>query len=498
MSPTSPRQKFDHIAKQVVSYNPNFDVSKLERAFEFAQIAHSGQTRLSADPFITHPLAVTQILADWRLDNDSLAAGLLHDTIEDGGATRDDLIKIFGEEVTRIVDGVTKITQIRLKGKSEAIFAENLRKMLLVMAKDLRVVMVKLADRLHNMRTLEYLPQKKQEENAKETLEIYAPLAERLGIGDIKGQLEDLSFPYLYPQEHSWIKKYSTPYFKLSKTYIEKFRDLLNTNLKSLQGVYIQARAKHLYSLYRKLLRPEIDRDITKIHDLIAVRIITQSTEDCYITLGIIHGLFRPVPYIGIRDFIANPKPNGYRSIHTNIFGPGGKIVEIQIRSQKMHEEAEMGIAAHWNYSQVKNSGVQDEKLEKGQVNAQASKLAWVKQLIVWQKEITDSEEFLNALKFDALNHRNLVFSPKGDVYDLPRNATPIDFAYAVHTRLGDQAIGAKVNNKLVSLNRPLTNGDVVEIVLNRNKKLPSRDWLKFIVTTKARHEILRALKETV
>lgn len=435
-------------------------------------------------------------LSSWKLDTDSIVSGLLHDTVEDGGATRDDLVNEFGEGIAQIVDGVTKIGKIHLKGSSEEQFVENLRKMLLVMARDLRVILVKLADRLHNMQTLEFLPPDKQLIKAKETLEIYAPLAERLGIGEIKGQLEDLAFPFAYPNDYTWLKTYSAPFYKSAQAYLDKVKRSLFTafSKSELKNITINARSKHLYSLYRKLLRPEHARDITKVHDLSALRILTSSVEDCYVALGLIHKIYRPVPYLGIRDFIANPKPNGYRSIHTNVFGPDGKIIEIQIRTYEMHEEAEMGVAAHWQYAQAKSSGVKDEALESG-ISVPRDKLDWVKQLVSWQKEITDSEEFLNALKFDALSHRNLVFSPKGDVYDLPRDATPIDFAYKVHTKLGHQASGARVNGKLVSLDHKLINGDVVEILTDRNKKQPSRDWLNFVITRSARHQITKALK---
>jgi GTP diphosphokinase / guanosine-3',5'-bis(diphosphate) 3'-diphosphatase len=471
------------------------DTDLYKKALDFATLAHDGQKRLSGEPFIAHPIAVAQTLQKWHLDDTAIIAGLLHDTVEDGGATRADIVKEFGEEVATIVDGVTKITKIHLKGSTNEQFVENLRKMLLVMAQDLRVVLVKLADRLHNMQTLEYLSAEKQKENAKETLEIYAPLAERLGIGEVKGTLEDLSFKYAFPEKYEALTKITSKSFAEEEMYAEKFKKQLYQLLqKKIPGVVINARRKHLYSLFRKLERPEIDGDINKLHDLVASRVLVNTVEECYLALGAIHGKWHPVPYLGVSDFIANPKPNGYRSIHTKIFGPEGRIVEIQIRTFEMHQQAEMGVAAHWQYAQAKSHGASDEKLEKGSITT-PGKLSWVKQLAGWQKEITDSEEYLRVLRFDALQHRNLVFSPIGDVYDLPRGATPIDYAYAVHTKLGHQAKGAKVNGKMVPLSHQLVNGDVVEIFIDRNRKKPSHEWLSFVVTTDARQAISKELK---
>lgn len=465
------------------------------KVLEFAKLAHHGQTRFSGDPYITHPLAVAGTLKSWHLDETTIIAGLLHDTVEAGGATREDLVKEFGEDVAQLVDGVTKVTEIRLTGQLEENFVESLRKMILVMARDLRVVFIKLADRLHNLQTIKYIDAQSQVDNAKETLEIYAPLAERLGMGEVKGQLEDLSFPYAYPSEYFDLVSKTKGFISLGEKYIENFKRQLLVLIKTqIPNVVINTRQKHLYSLWRKLKRPEIDGDVNKIYDLVAARILVNTIEECYQALGLVHGKWHPVPYLGVSDFIANPKPNGYRSIHTKIFGPDGKIVEIQIRTLVMHEQAEMGIAAHWQYTDAKSAGATDERLQKG-LTGVSSKLMWVKQLAAWQKEITDSQEYLNAVKFDALQHRNLIFSPKGDVYDLPRGATPIDYAYAVHTKLGHQAAGAKVNGKLISLNHKLVNGDVVEILIDRKRTKPSHEWLSFVVTTTARREISRALK---
>lgn len=466
-----------------------------KKALDFATLAHTGQKRLSGEPYISHPITVAKTLQDWHLDATTVAAGLLHDTIEEGGAKREDIVTEFGEEMAALVDGVTVVSHIHLTGSKSEEFVENSRKMFLVMARDLRVVLIKLADRLHNMQTLQYLSSDRQLRNAEETLQIHAPLAERLGMGEIKGQLEDLAFPYLYPQEFIKLKKDSQSFYKSAEKYIQDFKlELIKLLLSKHVAAQVDVRRKHLYSLWRKLQRPEIEGDLSKIYDLFAARVLVSTVEDCYLSLGAIHGAWHPVPYLGVSDFIANPKPNGYRSIHTKVFGPMGKIVEIQIRTHQMHEEAEMGLAAHWQYSAAKSAGASDTKLESGQVSV-GNKLTWVKQLVSWQKEMTDSQEYLDALKFDALQHRNLVFSPIGDVYDLPRGATPIDYAYAVHTKLGNQASGAKVNGKMVPLSHKLINGDVVEILIDRKRNKPNHEWLDFVVTTTARREISKALK---
>lgn len=482
---------FKELLETIKSYNEGVDVGKIRLAWEFAKIAHIDQTRLSGEPFVSHPLKVAKILASWRLDTNSIIAGLLHDTVEDGGADKKDIVEEFGQEVARLVDGVTKVTGLRLRGSKEDVFVENLRKMLLVMAKDLRVVMIKLADRLHNMETLSALPSHKQKENALETLEIYAPLAERLGMGQLKGELEDLSFPYVYPEEFRKVKKESKEHYKEVEKYIKKMKRVLLVKLAE-EGIKaeIHGRKKHLYSLWRKLERPEIDWDFDEVNDIMALRIIVNSVAECYTALGVVHANFRPVPHIGVSDFIAQPKPNGYRSIHTKVFGFGGKIVEVQIRTHEMHEQAEHGVAAHWSYSQAKSKGVKDALLEKGSVKVAEDKISWVRQLVNWQKQISDSKEFLRAVKFDALKHRNFVFSPKGDVYDLPAGATPVDFAYAVHTGLGKFIAGAKVNGRIVPLNYQLKSGDVVEIIKSKLPRKPSSDWLDFVVTTTARREI--------
>jgi GTP pyrophosphokinase len=472
------------------------DESKIKLAWEFASAAHSGQKRLSGLPYITHPVQVAKTLALWNLDTTSVIAGLLHDTIEDGNASREQLVNLFGEDVGIIVDGVTKITGIRLKGSTDTIFVENLRKMLLVMASDPRVILVKLADRLHNMQTLNFLPQDRQVINARETLEIYAPLAERLGMGEIKGRLEDLAFPYVYPEKYKNLSTQIKPLLGSGQLYIDNFKKrVLALTRPQIPGVNVNSRQKHLYSLFKKLQRPEISGDISKIYDLFAARILVDTIPECYLALGLVHGQFRPVPFLGLSDFIATPKPNGYRSLHTKVFGPEGRIVELQIRTKEMHQQAEMGIAAHWAYSEAKQTGASDFRLEHG-LASDGSKISWVRELLEWYKEIQDDNEYLRVLKIDAFQHRLLVFSPKGDVYDLPAESTPIDFAYAVHTDLGSQSSAAKVNGKMVQLDHKLKNGDVVEITVNRKHKKANHNWLDFVVTNTAKREIAKSLKE--
>lgn len=471
------------------------DQAKVTAAWEFASLAHSGQLRKSGDPFITHPIQVAKILALWNLDTTTVVAGLLHDTVEDGGATLEDLVEKFGQEVADIVNGVTKVTSIDLGLSQSEAFIENLRKMFLVMAQDLRVVMVKFADRIHNLQTLSALKPEKQLSKARSTLEIYAPLADRLGMGEIKAELEDLAFPYVYPKEYQDLQKTLKSVLSTKDKFLTKFhRQLSSLVVSSVPDAEILIRQKHLYSLFKKLGRPEISGDISKVHDLYAARVLVDTKDQCYQVLGLIHEKFHPVPYLGVSDFIATPKPNGYQSLHTKVFGPEGRIVEIQIRTWAMHRQAEMGAAAHWQYTQAKSAGASDQKLEGGLVQTD-SKLSWVKELLSWQEEIKDNSEYIKTLKFDALQKRLLVFSPKGDVFDLPAGATPVDFAYAVHTDLGSQISGAKVNGKMVPLNFELKNGNVVELLVDRKRKSPSRDWLDFAVTTTARREISKIVK---
>ncbi len=486
-------KEFQDLIKTIKGRTTKADIEKIKFAWEFAKIAHTEQRRLSGEEFVNHPLQAAKILADWRLDATSIVAALLHDTIEDGGATRRDIVKEFGEKVALLVDGVTKVTSLRLKGSKEKEYTENLRKLMLMMAKDLRVVLVKLADRLHNMKTLSALAVNRQKENAIETLEIYAPLAGRMGVGEVRGELEDLAFPYARPRQFKKTTEKSKTYYKEARRHISSMkRVLLKKLVKENIKAKIHGREKHLYSLWEKLNRPEIDWDFDKIHDIVAMRIIVDSVPQCYTALGVVHNTYRPVPHLGISDFIAQPKPNGYRSIHTKVFGPGKRIVEVQIRTNKMHEQAEFGIAAHWAYGEAKSRGVKGILLETKGVKADKEKLLWVKQLINWQKEIADSEEFLQAVKFDAFHHRNFVFSPMGDVYDLPSGSTPVDFAYAIHTDFGNYAKGAKADGKMVPLDYKLKSGEVVEIIKSKTPNV-NPDWLGFVATAAARREIKKS-----
>lgn len=475
----------------------NYDILKLNRAWEFTKIAHTGQVRLSGGPYCNHSLEVAIILAKWGMDESSIIAGLLHDTIEDGGANRNDIVNEFGENVALLVDGVTKVTNIRWRRETKEHFIENLRKMVLFMAKDIRVVLIKLADRLHNMRTLYAVPESKRNRIAKETLEIYAPLAERLGMGEVTGELSDLAFRYAYPKTYSNIENESRPFYKKTSEHISKMIKQIREGLKreSVEADIV-GREKRLYSLWRKMERKSLGNDFDSVHDIVALRIIVENVTHCYTALGVVHSQYKPVPYLGVSDFIAQPKPNGYQSIHTKVFGPDGRIVEVQIRTKSMHEQAEYGVAAHWAYAESKAKGVSDRVLENKGVKVDDDKLIWVKQLVEWQKEIRDSKEYYEAVKIDAFNERNFVFSPKGDVYDLPQGATPIDFAYLVHTDLPEYISAAKVNGRIVPLNYSLQAGDVVEIVKSKNPHAINRDWLRFVVTTQAKRMINKQLRK--
>lgn len=492
-------KKYKDLVSSIKRYNEDLDLELIQKAWKFAKQTHKDQLRKSGDPYILHPLSVAQNLVEWRLDSVSIACGLLHDTIEDSDASYRDLEKRFGKEVAFIVNGVTKVKAIDFQGDKTDLYAENLRKMLLVMAKDLRVVFVRLADRLHNMQTLWALSKKKQLENARETLEIYAPLAERLGIGEVKGQLEDLAFPYIYTDEYKKVKKESKKHFREAEKHIKKMKRRLLTKLaKNKVRAKIDSRKKRLYSLWRKLERPGIEGDFDKIYDIVALRILVRTVPQCYVALGAVHDLYKPIPNLGVSDFIAQPKPNGYRSIHTKVFGPGGRMVEVQVRTFRMHEEAEYGLAAHWVYTSAKHQGMSEDDLESGKYSPEESKIAWTKQLVDWQKQITDSKEFLDAVKFDALSHRMFVFSPEGDVYDLPAESTPVDFAYAVHSDLGNYIKGAKVNGKMVSIDHQLSSGDVVEIIKSKRPSKPKTRWLEFVKTNNAKNKIEKQLRKDI
>ncbi len=460
----------------------------IRRAFEFSKEAHEGQDRKSGDPYITHPLETALIVSRLKLDANAIAAALLHDISEETHITPQIIEKQFGPEIAYLVRAMTKLAEVRLKGSHEPNYIENLRKMFIAAAQDLRVAIIRLADRLHNMRTLQYIDPTKQESYARETLEIFAPLANRLGIGEIKGQLEDLAFPYVYPDEYLELKEKIEEAYQERKVYVDRcikiFEKLLKEN--GVKVVDMHGRVKHIYSLYKKMQRKNID-DPAGIADLVAVRIVVPETADCYLVLGLIHDKFRPK--LGqIKDYISVPKPNGYQSLHTDIFGPEGKVVEVQIRTPEMHEYAEHGIAAHWAYHEA-------DKPKTGKFAA-GRKAGWVKQLRDLQKGLGDDpKEFMQTLKLDIFENRIFCFTPIGDVIDLPLGATPIDFAYAVHSDLGERCQGSKINNKIAKLTTPLQNGDVVEILVSKNPVKASRDWLQFVKTSRAREKIRQRLK---
>lgn len=464
------------------------DQEFIRSAFEFAQKAHEGQKRASGDPYFSHVFEVASNIALLRLDARTIAAALLHDTIEDCNITQADIANKFGKEVATLVEGVTKLDKIRYQGVQRNV--ESIRKMVLATAEDVRVVLLKLMDRLHNMQTIAHLPEDKQKRIARETLELYAPLAYRLGIGELKGTLQDLAFPVMYPEEAKWIKEQVETRVPEGRKYLEEeIKPFIEDTLlkDNVQPVAIDFRAKHHYSLWQKLLRS--DMDFGRVSDLLAVRVIVRSIEDCYKTLGIIHQLWKPVPG-RIKDYIALPKPNGYRSLHTTVFCEENRITEFQIRTPQMHEEAEYGIAAHWAY--------EESGKPKSGARARPQQLSWVRRLPEWHQEIgnsSDGEEFLESLKIDFFKDRIFVLSPKGEVFDLPEGATPVDFAYHIHTEVGNHMAGAKVNGKMVQFTHKLISGDAVEILTQKNKK-PAPDWLTHVKTSLARGHIRAALRK--
>lgn len=450
------------------------DIELITKAYDFAQKVHGECKRLSGEPYFVHLFETAKTLSVLKLDAPTIAAGLLHDVLEDSQISEKDFKREFGEEVYFLVKSVTKLKKIKFKGVKR--HTESLRKFFMAMAKDIRVILIKIADRMHNMETLNHLPEEKQKRIAMNTLEIYAPIANRLGMGFFKGKLEDLAFPYVEPEEYKKLKKIAREKLKEGEKYLSITKRELEDELEkeNIHPLSINKRIKRLWSLYKKLQKKEMNID--KIYDLAALRIIVNSVGDCYKVLGIIHKLWKPLPG-KIRDYIALPKLNGYQSLHTTVFTNKGKIVEIQIRTKQMHEEAEYGIAAHWTYEEL-------EKPKKGW--AAHKKFSWVQQLLDWQKEISNPEDFLENLKIDFFQDRVFTLTPKGDVIDLPEGATPIDFAYAIHSDIGKSASGAKVNNKLVSFDSALKNGDIVEILTQKNKK-PKAEWIKHAKTALAR-----------
>jgi GTP diphosphokinase / guanosine-3',5'-bis(diphosphate) 3'-diphosphatase len=472
-----PSHTIDEIVTEAARHRPGLNEALLRRAYETAATAHEGQLRSSGEPYITHPVAVTYYLATLQMDAETLAAALLHDVPEDTDFTIADIEKSFGREVARLVDGVTKLSKFGSARTMEEQQAENIRKMFMAMAEDVRVVIIKLADRLHNMRTLEYLPAEKQERIARQTMEIYAPLAHRLGMWQIKWELEDLSFKYLEPEKYRQLVEMLADRRRAREGFVNKSIGILRKELDKVDiSAQISGRPKHLYSISKKMERK--GAEFTEIYDLNAIRVLVDDVKDCYAALGIVHSLWRPVPG-QFDDYIAMPKANMYQSLHTAVIGPEAKPLEVQIRTYRMHEVAEAGIAAHWRYKEGSRG---DRKYDE--------KLAWVRQLMDWQREVTDPTEFVEGLKLDVFQDQVFVFTPKGDVKDLPRDATPLDFAYRIHTDVGHRTIGAKVNNRLVPLDYRLRNGDIVEIVTTKAAHGPSRDWLNIVRTSHAREKI--------
>lgn len=464
-------------------------------AWEFANQAHTGQKRKSGEDYIQHPLHTALNLAKIGMGSTTISAGILHDVPEDTEVTLAEVEKKFGKEIATLVDGVTKLGKIRLSGTKEEIYLENLRKMFLAMAADVRVVIIKLADRLHNMETLDGVDEHKRHRIALETMEIYAPIANRLGIGDIKARLEDLSFKYLASTDYERISKLAQEEYENRKKHVEQVVNDLKRELQKegLRVIDILGRTKHLYSLYQKLNRH--DMDIHKIYDLAGIRIIVPEVANCYEALGIVHKKYHPL--VGrIKDYISLPKPNGYQSIHTTIFGPEGKFMEIQIRTKKMDDEAEFGIAAHWIYSERRKSW-RDYFFRSSPPHVPEREITWIKQLREWQADIgNDNQEFLEGLKIDFFKNHIFAFTPKGDIIDLPEESTPIDFAYKVHSAIGNRAVSAKANGRIVPLDYKINNGDVVEIITSKERKNPSRDWLRFVRTSVAKGHIRKFMKK--
>jgi guanosine-3',5'-bis(diphosphate) 3'-pyrophosphohydrolase len=473
--------RFDDIAEKVQKYNPQADMDLLRRAYVFSAKEHKGQVRLSGEPYLTHPLGVAMILAEMKLDTTSVAVGLLHDIIEDTLASKKDLEQYFGKEVAHLVEQVTKLGQISFISKEER-QAEYFRKMLLAMAEDIRVILLKIADRLHNMRTLQHMSRKHQVRIARETLEIYVPLANRLGLGKIQSELQDLGFRYLNPELYNDLADRIKKEQSVSINFIKKIENIIKNNFKENKILArVEGRIKSIYSIYKKMMSQNLS--LSEVYDYLAFRIVTRSTAQCYAALGIIHNLWSPVPG-RIKDYIAMPKHNGYQSLHTTVITKEGNVFEVQIRTEEMHLRAEEGISAHWRYKEGRPGKEQDE------VN-----LAWLRRMVEWQQDVSDPHEFMESFKIDLYADVVYCFTPKGDVMVFPTKATVIDFAYAIHTDIGHHCVGAKIHSKMVPLKTQLKNGDKVEIITSANQR-PRRDWLKIVKTTKARNKIRQWLNK--
>lgn len=475
----------DDLIAIVADMHDDADTDVVQLAFDYAKEAHGNQRRKSGELYITHPLSTAFTLAEMGLDEHTIAAGLLHDVPEDTQRTLDDIQTEFGEEIAFLVEGITKLGLLKYRGVDR--YIENLRRMFVAMAKDVRVVLIKFADRIHNLSTLDALPPEKQHRIALESIEIYAPIANRLGMGEVKGMIEDLSFPFVYPKAYNWMKNEVKPQLEWKKEMLSRFRSYVEHTLQEHDIHYdsIDGRSKHLYSLFKKL--EKYDHDMSQIYDVVALRIIVDDVSSCYETLGVIHEVCKPLKG-RIKDYIAQPKPNGYQSLHTTVFAPAefaqddvrGEIIEIQIRTKQMHAEAEYGIAAHWKYKEMSATETTHRK----------EKLDWVQQVAELQTEADDDTQLLETLKIDVFQNYIFVFTPQGDVIELPENATPVDFAYKIHTDVGNKCSGAKINDQYASLDKTLKSGDVVEVVTNPHRKGPSADWLNFVKTNGARHHI--------
>lgn len=471
----------EQLITQIKTSQPQANISLVRRAYDFAKKAHGQQTRKSGELYIHHPLHTAFILAQIRADTPTIVAGILHDVPEDTTTSLEDIQKEFGDEVAKLVEGITKLSKVRYRGVAR--YRESLRKMFLAMVGDLRVILIKFADRLHNLRTLDALPVEKQKRIAQETLEIYAPIAGLLGIWGLKWQMEDICFKYLHPEEYKKIEyKYEIEKKTELNQYIEKIKQIVTHRLTKAEIKHeISGRFKHLYSIWQKMQAK--DRAFNEIYDVFALRVIVPTVADCYKTLGIIHALWRP-SYNRFKDYIAVPKPNGYRSIHTTVFGPGSQPTEFQIRTPEMQEESLYGISAHWYYKQLR--GDEKEKMPK-----------WVQEILEIQRKTKSSRKFINEIKLHVFQDRIFVFTPKGDVHDLPMGSTSIDFAYAVHTDIGNKCVAAKINYRLGSLEEKLKNGDVVEIVIDKNRQGPNYDWLEFVKTRRAQEKIKQYSKRS-
>ena len=461
--------------------HPQADLGLLQRAYDIAEDKHSHQRRKSGDPYITHPLAVATILGELGMDTTTLVAALLHDTVEDTDYSLERLSEDFGDEVAHLVDGVTKLDKVKLGGHAEA---ETIRKMIIAMARDPRVLVIKLADRLHNMRTMRFLPPEKQARKARETLEVLAPLAHRLGMATIKWELEDLAFAILQPKKYDEIVRLVANRAPSRDTYLRTVTDELSAQLENARlAAKVEGRPKHYYSIHQKMIVR--GRDFDDIHDLVGVRILVDEVRDCYAAMGVVHALWQPMPG-RFKDYIAQPRFGVYQSLHTTVIGPEGKPLEVQIRTREMHRTAEYGIAAHWRYKETKGRNGSG-----GQAAVEVDEMAWMRQLLDWQREAADPGEFLESLRYDLATREIFVFTPKGDVITLPSGSTPVDFAYAVHTEVGHRCIGSRVNGRLVALERKLENGEVVEIFTSKAEGSgPSRDWLSFVASPRAKTKI--------